>query len=107
MRFDSKGAINFASAQSALGQALYAKFGQQSDETYMLVDKGRAHVKSSGYFVLVEILGGVWRVFKIFGLIPRPLRDWLYDRVARNRYRWFGKAGYCALLTEEQRKRLL
>jgi predicted DCC family thiol-disulfide oxidoreductase YuxK len=43
----------------------------------------------------------------MFQVVPRPVRDWLYDRVAANRYRWFGKAEYCALLTDEQRARLV
>jgi predicted DCC family thiol-disulfide oxidoreductase YuxK len=44
---------------------------------------------------------------EVFRIIPRPIPDWLYDRVAANRYRWFGKADHCALLTDEQRNRLI
>ena len=40
-------------------------------------------------------------------VIPERLRDWVYNRVAANRYRWFGKAEACALLTPEQRRRLI
>jgi predicted DCC family thiol-disulfide oxidoreductase YuxK len=43
----------------------------------------------------------------VFRIVPRPLRDAFYRLVARNRYRWFGTAGHCALLTAEQRSRLL
>lgn len=46
-------------------------------------------------------------VFDALRLIPRPLRDAAYRLIARNRYRWFGKAEACALLTPEQRQRLL
>ncbi|HUA55323.1 MAG TPA: DCC1-like thiol-disulfide oxidoreductase family protein [Candidatus Sulfotelmatobacter sp.] len=52
-------------------------------------------------------MGGWWHVLRINAVIPERLRDWLYALVARNRYRWFGKADYCALLTPEQRRRLL
>ena len=52
-------------------------------------------------------LGGWWRLLKVSALLPERARDWLYDRIAANRYRWFGKADLCALLSEEQRARLI
>lgn len=107
MGLDRKGKIAFASAQSDLGQALYAHFGEAFDDTYMIVDGGRAYTKSSGYFHMCRILGGPWHLLRVFALIPRPLRDWAYGLIARNRYRWFGKTDLCQLLTEDQRKRLL
>jgi predicted DCC family thiol-disulfide oxidoreductase YuxK len=54
--------------------------------------------------VLCARLAGVRRVFRI---VPRPVRDWFYDRVAKNRYRRFGQAGYCELLQPDQRARLV
>jgi len=66
-----------------------------------------AYTASRGYLELCRILGGWWHVLRINAVIPERLRDWLYALVARNRYRWFGKADYCALLTPEQRRRLL
>jgi predicted DCC family thiol-disulfide oxidoreductase YuxK len=107
MRFDLKGKLAFASAQSPLGEALYAHFAQDFDDTYMLVEGGKAYVKSDGYLRLCAILGGPWHLLRIFALVPRPIRDWAYGLVARNRYRWFGKTDLCVLLTPEQRERLL
>jgi predicted DCC family thiol-disulfide oxidoreductase YuxK len=54
-----------------------------------------------------RILGGWWRIFLVAAVIPKCMRDWFYALIARNRYRWLGKADYCALLTQEQRRRLL
>lgn len=107
MRHDRHDRIRFTPAQSPLGKLLYAHFGLDYDETYLLVDRGRAYAKSSGYFRMCAILGGWWQVLRIGAIVPKGLRDAVYDVVARNRYRWFGKTGYCALLTEEQRKKLL
>lgn len=59
------------------------------------------------YLRLCRMLGGRWKLFLIFGLIPRPIRDWAYRIVARHRYRWFGKVDQCALLSEEQKARML
>jgi predicted DCC family thiol-disulfide oxidoreductase YuxK len=77
------------------------------DESYLLVADGRAYTASCGYIEVCRILGGWWRIFLIAAVIPERMRDWFYAFIARNRYRWFGKADYCALLTQEQRRRLL
>jgi predicted DCC family thiol-disulfide oxidoreductase YuxK len=107
MRHDREGRVQFASAQSELGSAIYKKLGKPIDESYLLVDAEGWHAKSDGYFQLASILGGCWRLAEVFRVIPRPIRDWVYDRVAENRYRWFGKSDYCTLLSEEQRGRLV
>jgi len=60
------------------------------DESYLLIDSHGCHSKSDGYFRLARILGRWWRVALIGKLVPRPVRDWAYDIVARNRYRWSG-----------------
>lgn len=107
MTHDKTDRIRFTPAQSPLGRALYGHFGLDFDETYLLVDQGQAYARSSGYLRLCAILGGWWHLLRIGAIIPECLRDWVYRIIARNRYRWFGTAGYCALLTEEQRKKLL
>ena len=107
MRQDPEGRVQFASAQSALGSAVFARLGKPIDESYLLIDSEGWHAKSDGWFQLARIMGGWWRLALIFRVVPRSLRDWVYDRVAANRYRWFGKAEFCALLTEEQRGRLV
>lgn len=51
-------------------------------------------------------MGGWWRLALLLRIIPRVLRDWAYDMIARNRYRWFGKAAEaCQWLTPEQHAR--
>ncbi|MCA1652623.1 MAG: thiol-disulfide oxidoreductase DCC family protein [Sphingomicrobium sp.] len=107
MRHDRRGRIDFASAQSDLGRSLYAKFGVDPNATYLLVLGERALGDSSGYLELCSILGGWWRLLRISRAIPRGVRDRLYRLVARNRYRWFGTSAQCALLSPEQRRRLL
>ena len=77
------------------------------DETYLLVADGVAYTESDGYLRLARALGGRWRAAAVLRLVPRFLRDAAYRFVARNRYRWFGRAEVCALLSPEQRERLL
>lgn len=101
------GRLYFASAQSPLGEALYAHFREDADRTYLLVIDGKAYPKSDGYLRLARYLGGWWRIGLPLALFPRRLRDRAYDRIARNRYRWFGQVEQCALLTPEQRSQML
>jgi predicted DCC family thiol-disulfide oxidoreductase YuxK len=107
MRHDRNGLVQFMSAQSALGTAVYREVGLPIDDSYLLIDSGGWHTKSDGYLRLVRILGGWWRLALVGAVIPRAVRDWIYDRIARNRYRWFGRTDQCALLTPDQRARLV
>lgn len=107
MRQDPHGRIAFTSAQGELGTALYRHFGRDIDETYLFIAEGVAYGESEGYFRVARELGGAWRATAVLRLVPRALRDAVYRLVARNRYRWFGRAEACALLSPAQRKRLL
>ncbi|AEG49185.1 thiol-disulfide oxidoreductase DCC [Sphingobium chlorophenolicum L-1] len=107
MRHDRNGRVNFTPAQERLGQSLYTHYGVEMDESYLLIANGRAYTASRGYIELCRILSGWWRPLCVFAGIPERLRDGAYAVIARNRYRWFGKSGYCELLTDAQRKRLI
>jgi predicted DCC family thiol-disulfide oxidoreductase YuxK len=107
MRRDTRARVAFTPAQGAIGRALYAHYGIKMDESYLLIANGRAFTASRGYLELCRVLGGWWRTLRVAAIIPEPLQDRLYALIARNRYRWFGKADYCALLTAAQRSRLL
>lgn len=107
MRHDNEGKIAFASAQGKLGQALYRHYGLALDDTYLFLADGRAFGLSEGYFEVARRLGGIWRLAAVLRIVPRVIRDLVYRFVARNRYSWFGCAETCALLTPEQRERLI
>jgi predicted DCC family thiol-disulfide oxidoreductase YuxK len=107
MRHDQRHLFRFTSAQSPLGKALYRHYGASLDETYLLLDQGRLFDKSAGYLRMIEILGGWWLLLEIFRLIPRRIRDYFYDVVARNRYKWFGKTESCKLIPDDFVKTML
>jgi predicted DCC family thiol-disulfide oxidoreductase YuxK len=107
MRHDPRGKVRFLSAQSSLGQAVYAHFALPLDASYLLITPEGTFTKTTGYFNLADILGGWFRLGKVFRLVPRPIRDFVYDWVATNRYRLFGKSEQCALLTPDQQARLV
>lgn len=107
MRHDRHARVNFTSAQSPLGQALYRHYGRIMDESYLLIHEGRAYTASTGYLQLCAILGGWWRILRLGRIIPKRWRDAAYAVIARNRYSWFGRTEYCGSLTAEQCKRLI
>lgn len=64
---------------------------------------GRAYFESSAALLVLWDIGGFWKVFIIFYLVPSFLRDMIYHWVAKNRYRWFGKKQTCRLPTENEK----
>ena len=94
---DPDAKFRFVSAQSPLGQALFRHYDLDTDdfETNLLIADGRAFGKLDALTGILQRLGGVWRIATIASLLPRTLRDRLYDRIARNRYRIFGRTDSC------------
>ena len=107
MKHDTEGRVALASAQSGLGRALFGHYALEIDESYLLIADGRSYTKVDGWVRVAKEMGGIWRIAELMRLIPRPIRDWLYDKLAANRYRLFGQTGYCELLTPEQRARMI
>ncbi|MEM9086311.1 MAG: DCC1-like thiol-disulfide oxidoreductase family protein [Pseudomonadota bacterium] len=108
MKHDKCANIAFTSAQEGLGEALCRHYRLDWDESYLFIHEGRPYIKSTGYFEVARAMGGAWHLARVFQIIPRSIRDWAYDLVARNRYKWFGKTEEaCALLTPDQRARLI
>lgn len=102
---DRSARVHFASMQSPLGQRLLRRFGLPVDDftTFVLVESGEHFTKSTAALRTVRYLDRPWPwLYPLIG-VPRPIRDALYDWVARNRYRWFGRRKAC--LTPDPRLR--
>jgi predicted DCC family thiol-disulfide oxidoreductase YuxK len=114
IRWDRAALFQFLPAQSPRGEALYARLGLKSGvlenqdwDSNLLVLDGRVHTELDAFVEIARRFGGLWRLMPILYAIPRPLRDWLYNRLARNRYRWFGKRDVCYLPTPDLAPRFL
>lgn len=94
---DSRGRVRFASMQSPIGQRLLARFGLPGDEfkTFVLVEAGQHFTRSTAALRTARYLDGWWPWLYALIAVPRPIRDAVYDWVARNRYRWFGRRESC------------
>jgi predicted DCC family thiol-disulfide oxidoreductase YuxK len=75
--------------------------------SFLLWDGGRWYRRSDAALRVIVGLGGLWRLFRPLFLIPRSLRDTVYDSIARNRYRWFGKREACRMPAPAERDRFL
>jgi predicted DCC family thiol-disulfide oxidoreductase YuxK len=101
--------IRFASLQSGLGAVVRDRLGLSSDEldTVVLVEDGGAYTKSAAAIRVCELLGGPYRLATVGWLLPRRVRDRLYDVVAEHRYGWFGRTDQCMVPTPELRARFV
>jgi predicted DCC family thiol-disulfide oxidoreductase YuxK len=94
---DRDGVFRFVPAQSALGSAILRDLGMSTDEyeSNVLICGGRAWFKSEAYIRIAGRLRQPWPLMRLARLCPRPLRDWIYDLIAANRYAWFGRRESC------------
>ena len=84
--------FRFATRASAEGRAALAGFPATADaDAIVLIDRGRALVRSAAALAIAHRLRGPWRGLTLLRFLPAPLRDAVYDAIARNRYRWFGR----------------
>lgn len=109
IRRDPERRFRFAPMQSEAGARLLQRHGLDPDDvrTLLLVEGGRPYLRSDAWLRVVRRLRGPWRLAAGLRLVPRPVRDWVYGVVARNRYRWFGRREQCLVPTPEERDRFL
>jgi predicted DCC family thiol-disulfide oxidoreductase YuxK len=68
-----------------------------SVRSFLVLDDGKVMTESDGSLHVMAALGGIWRLTAAGRIVPKPVRDWLYRVLARNRYNWFGKRDTCYL----------
>jgi len=109
LRHDRRGAFRLVAAQSALGRALYVHYGLDPVDyaTNILLADGVAWFKAEGSIRMAERLGFPWRLAATFRLLPRTWREALYDAVARNRLRIFGRREVCYVSDPQYSDRFL
>ncbi len=104
---DPSARFRFAALGSAAAQAALRDAGVQGElpDSIVVVAEGRARTRSAAALAILRGLGRLWPLSSVLLAVPRPLRDWVYDWVARNRIRWFGRQQACWVPTPELRAR--
>jgi predicted DCC family thiol-disulfide oxidoreductase YuxK len=100
---DRRKLFRFAQIQSDAVAAIVNALdgGTAPTASVYLIEGNNTYTKSTAVLRILRLLGGVWRVLYIFALIPRFMRDGIYDFIARHRYGWFGRTTSCRALTSE------
>lgn len=106
---DPKGYFRFASLQSPAGEALLRQYNLPAHylDSLVLLQDGGVFTRSSAALRILRCLAWPWPFLSVCYVFPRPLRDALYNLIAANRYRLFGKHDVCRVPTPQLRERFL
>ncbi len=110
LKRDKKDIFRFSALQSTVGQKLAKERGINTSEvdSIILIEPQIAYyTKSDAALMIVKSLSGGWPLLGIFMGLPKGLRDDVYDWVARNRYKWFGRKDSCMIPTEAEKGKFL
>jgi predicted DCC family thiol-disulfide oxidoreductase YuxK len=106
IKHDPAQKFRFASLQSEVGQQLLEKYNLPTEEfgSFILFEKGKVYTRSSAALRVAKKLNALWPALYAFMIIPPFIRNGVYNWVARNRYKWFGKKEACWIPTPELNK---
>ena len=106
---DTKNQFKFAALQSDIGASLIEKYGIDSSKTdsIILIDNNKAYIKSTAALRVAKYLNKGYPLLYGFMIVPKFVRNWVYDIVARNRYKWYGKKDSCMIPTPELKEKFL
>lgn len=109
LRHDSANRFLFGSLQGVAGQGWLQHFNLPVNDfhSFMLVENDRLYTRSSGILRMLKLLGNGWQLLYFFMVVPKFVRDGVYDFIARNRYRWFGKKEECWIPKPEWKEKFL
>jgi predicted DCC family thiol-disulfide oxidoreductase YuxK len=109
IRRDRSSKFLFASLQSDFGQSQLLRFGLDPSELHSIIvlEDGRIYERSDAALKIASHLSHPWPIFSTFRVLPRSFRDWVYDIVAINRYRIFGKQESCMVPTPNLKTRFI
>jgi predicted DCC family thiol-disulfide oxidoreductase YuxK len=98
---DKKNLFRFASLQSTFGQSVLQKFHLSGEplNSFILFEKGKVYQRSTAALMVTKQLSGGWPLLYAFIVVPRFIRNAVYDLIANNRYKWFGKKDSCWIPT--------
>lgn len=106
---DKKNIFKFAALQSEAGQKILDKSGMNKNDfdSVVLVDENKIFSKSTAALKIVKEFPSLWKTLYVFIIIPSPVRNFIYDLIAKNRYRWFGKKDSCRMPSPELKNKFI
>jgi predicted DCC family thiol-disulfide oxidoreductase YuxK len=109
IRRDKKGTIKFTPLQSFSGKQLLGQFGlpETDMQSFIFIENGVSYNKSTAALRVCRYMNMLWPLCMVFLIVPKFIRDGVYDWIAKNRYKWFGVKDQCMVPTPEIRSRFL
>jgi len=106
---DNKNLFKFTALQGEYSKAVLPKFnvGLNQLNSIILLEDGQLYTKSTAALKIAKKLNGLWPTLYVFILVPKFIRDWFYDIIAKNRYKWWGRQESCWLPTPELKQRFI
>ena len=97
VKLDKKKKLKFSSLQGESGKILLNKLNLDLEEfdTVLFKVNDQVYTKSTAVFKIINSIGGIIKLFLVFNLLPRRFNDWIYSKVAKNRFKIFGKLDKC------------
>lgn len=110
IKYDTKNMFLFASLQSDIGKEITQYLGVDTSkvDSIILYEPNISYdIKSSAALKIMNGFGGVWKLTQVFWILPEGLRNIVYDYIAKNRYKWFGKKEACMIPSKEIQEKFL
>ena len=110
IRRDTKDVFRFVQLQSETGMKILQHIGvdREKMDSIILYEPGIAYYyKSAAVIEIAKALGGIAGLLSVFKIVPTSIRNSVYDYVARNRYKWYGKKDSCMMPTKEMLSKFL
>ncbi|MFD2602818.1 thiol-disulfide oxidoreductase DCC family protein [Flavobacterium suzhouense] len=110
IKHDKEDIFRFVALQSDLGKEIINHIGLDISKTdsIVLYEPGHAYYyKSQAAFEISKELSGIYQFLRVFSILPKWLTDKVYDYIARNRYKWYGKKDECMLPTPQLKAKFL
>ena len=106
---DPKAIFSFASLQGEVAKKILSSHQLDAGKmnSLVLLENGHVYIRSTAALRVAKQLSGIWTILYVFIIVPPFIRDAVYDWIARNRYRWFGKQETCWLPRTEWKDRFL
>ena len=106
---DKRSQFKFASLQSEAAKRMLPEkfFTDEKLSSVLLLEDGKTFSKSTAALRILRRLAGPWKLMYAFIILPPVIRNWVYDVIAKNRYRWFGKRESCMIPAPELKHRFL
>jgi predicted DCC family thiol-disulfide oxidoreductase YuxK len=106
---DKKSIIKFAPLQSEAGQQLLQQYNLSTTEfnSFVFIEAGNFYTASTAALKVTRYLSALWPLLYGFIIVPKFIRDGVYNWISKNRYKWFGKKEQCMIPTLEIRSRFL